>query len=164
MDAQEARAVEEELRNIAREHGLLWVADQVDEVLREGKPQFKRPPGRQPRERGELVPTEISEPRGVLASEPYSEEERASLLTSSIRRAVIDAAEVQEAAAEMLLVSGIAQKVEFVDDLQLEPPHDLAMDSQAWRDQRQERARLLSLLNTLEQRILGQDTEGDAPF
>jgi hypothetical protein len=157
MDAEQARSVEDELRNIAREHGLLWVADQVDEVLREGKPQFKRPPGRQPRERAELVPTEVSEPRGVLASAPYSEAERAALMTSAIRRAIIDAAEVQKAADEMLLVSGIAQNVEFVDELQLEPPHDLAMDSQAWRDQREERERLLSLLNTLQERIRGRD-------
>lgn len=157
MDAEEARSVEEELREIIRENGLLWVAEQVDDVVREGKPEFKPPRGRQLEESGDLVPKEVSRSRGVLASEPYSGQERAALLVAALSRVIHDAAEVQEAAAAILIESETVESLEFVDELDLEESHDLYLDRETSVDQRETRERLLSVLTTLEARILRQD-------
>jgi hypothetical protein len=62
------------LRSIAQRHGLGWVIEQTEEVVREGKPQFKRPPGRLVRDVDELVPAAITRERGILETEPYSQQ------------------------------------------------------------------------------------------
>jgi hypothetical protein len=157
VDAEEARRVGEELRGIAERHGLSWLAEQVDDIVREGKPEFKRPVGRQAREPGELVPPEIAKSRGILASEPYSEQERAGLLVAAMRRAIRDSAAVERASAAMLIDSEVAESVEFVDELGLEPPHDLHLDREISEEQSASRERLVVILDTLEARIISQE-------
>jgi hypothetical protein len=152
MEAGELQEVEARLREIARMHGLPWLADQVDEVVREGKPEFKRPAARYKRTADEIVPAEITRGRGILASEPYSERERVRLFVQALRRVLADTAAIEEAAAAALLDRGRVASVQFVDEFGAQPNHDLIEDRARSRELLEERKRLVDALAETERR------------
>jgi hypothetical protein len=113
----DAAGFEEELKAIADRHGLGWVVAEVDEVIREGKPQFKRPAGKLERDPEELVPAAITYERGILDVELYSDSERAELLASALRRTLNDITAAELATTELLFDSDLAESLAFVDEV-----------------------------------------------
>lgn len=153
MDEEEARAIEEQLRAAARAAGLEWVIEQVDAVSREGKPQFKRPKGRIARDQEEIVPAELTRKRGVLASEPYTMQERTALLASALSRTIRDSATVERAAFEALIGSDRVESVMFGDELGTRPDENLGEERGRIERVAPERERLLQALGELENRL-----------
>ena len=153
MNPVDVREIEERLRSIAASHGLTWVIDQTDEVVREGKPQFKRPSGELARDVEELVPAAITRERGILETEPYSPQERAELLARALGRVIADAASAQEASAELLLDTEVVDSVVFVDELDQQPTLRLERERADQLALGDEQVRLGEALDELEVRI-----------
>jgi hypothetical protein len=153
MNPDDAQAVEEQIRSIAQQHGLAWLIEQTEEVVREGKPQFKRPPGALVRDVDELVPAAITRERGILETEPYSPQERSELFARALGQVIADAAAAQEASAELLLDTDLVDSVVFVDELELQPTLQLERERAALRSLGTEQVRLAEILEELEARI-----------
>lgn len=83
-----------------RTHGLSWVAAQVQDQIRAGKPTTRvvspRPTPVSWRFAEELPPPRSRRRERLAATEPYSPEERLGLALDALERAVIQTADMEE--------------------------------------------------------------------
>jgi hypothetical protein len=125
VDPEELARIEDSLRGILGSAGLSWIADQVDGAVREEHPVA---PHMEETSAGYVAWEAVdgTSPTSTMSfshytTEPYSAAERVALLVRAIRRAVIDAAQVDLAvahfAAEPPGREGQPLAVRFVDEL-----------------------------------------------
>ena len=116
-----------------RAHGLSWVATQIQDQVRSGKPTTRVVSPR-PAPISGLFAEEVSQPRGsrrerLAATEPYSSQERLALALDALERAVVHTADMEEEVAkffatERTALRRVAFEPEQFDDsraLELQP-------------------------------------------
>jgi hypothetical protein len=153
MTEDELREVDEALRGQLDELGLGWVAQQVDEAIREERMVPVQPTQASDYEAGLWAPPRARfETHKAMAytTEPYTLEQRVALLIQGIRRAVSDYAEVESAIASFLAHSeqeSSPRVLQFVDDTDTISPQ--TFDPEVTPDRRLAISRLLDSLDEL---------------
>jgi hypothetical protein len=152
MTEDELREVDEALREQLDELGLDWIAQQVDEAIREERMVPVQPT--QASDYG-AIPWEPSprvrfEAHKAYTTEPYTLEQRVELLIQGIRRAFSDYAEVESAIAAFLAHSEqefSPRVLQFVDDTDTIPSQ--TFDTEVTLNRRLAISRLLDSLDEL---------------
>jgi len=98
------------LLDALRSHGLSWVAAQVQDQVRAGKPTTRivapRPAPMFDRFAEEITQARPPRRERLAATEPYSAEERVALALDALQRAVIQTADFEEEVAKFFHSAG----------------------------------------------------------
>jgi hypothetical protein len=154
MTEDELREVDEALREQLDELGLGWVAQQVDQAIREERMVAVQPTqasdyGAVPWAPSPRVRFEAHKAT-AYTTEPYTLEQRVALLIQGIRRAFSDYAAVESTIAAFLAHSeqeSGPRVLQFVDDTDTISPH--TFDAEITPDRRLAISRLLDSLDEL---------------
>jgi hypothetical protein len=153
MEEGEAAQVEHALRELFNSHGFQWVLDQVDEVVLEGKPEFRRVEGLV----GDAVDkslVELTRHRGVPRSEPLRATERVSMLLDALTRIAEEPAALENAVAEFVSRDERLDDALWIDELAREEPRSARELSLQDESSRPLRSELADNVNSLRREVL----------